>query len=255
MTREINESIEIAAPADRVFRCLTDPRELMLWWTTPDYPSLHWEVALERGGKWLSKWRGPRGEEFALGGEIVDVEPPVLLEYTWWDDRYPDLPLTRVRYDIEPTDSGCRVRIRHYGFDDVRVDFNDYNGGWPHLVWVLRAHAMHGLRFHANRDVAIEVPDLALAKAFYVDGLGLRLCAESATHLEVDAGMLRLWIKAAERASAFMPSFDVHDAARARAVVMQAGGRITSGHDSPDGFVFEDPFGFAIDVIRRAAGG
>jgi hypothetical protein len=52
-----------------------------------------------------------------------------------------------------------------------------------------------------------------------------------------------------------MPSFDVHDAARARAAVVHAGGRVTSGHDSPDGFVFEDPFGFAIDVIRRAAGG
>ena len=255
MTRDIRESIVVAAPAEQVFRCLTDPRELMQWWTTPDYPSLHWEVALERGGKWLSRWRGPGGEEFALGGEIIEFNPPTLLEYTWWDERYPNRPHTRVRYDIEPTDGGCRVSVWHYGFDDTRDDFNDYNGGWSSVVAKLRGHAEHGVLFHANRDLAIEVPDLATARAFYVDGLGLRLCAEDESHLEVDAGALRLWIKAASRATAFMPSFDVGDAARARAAVERAGGRVTSGHDSPDGFVFEDPFGVAIDVIRRTPGG
>ena len=251
MTREIRESIVVAATPDHVFRCLTEPRELMQWWTTPDYPALHWEIALERGGKWLSRWRGPGGEEFALGGEIVELDPPTVLEYTWWDERYPSRPHTRVRYDIEPIDGGCRVRVRHYGFDGTRDDFSDYNGGWSSATAKLRAHAEHGVIFHANRDVAIEVSNLTTARAFYVDGLGLRLCSESETHVEVDAGALRLWIKIAPRAKTFMPSFDVADAALARTAVERAGGRVISGHDSPDGFVFEDPFGLAVDVIRR----
>jgi uncharacterized protein YndB with AHSA1/START domain len=141
MTRDIRESIDIAAPADRIFRCLTDPQELLAWWTTPDYPAVHWEVALERGGKWLSRWRGPHGEEFALGGEIIAVDPPTMLEYTWWDERYPNRPHTRVRYEITPTPGGCRVSVWHFGFDDVRDDFDDYNGGWSTVLTNLCARS------------------------------------------------------------------------------------------------------------------
>ena len=32
--------IEIAAPPERVFRALTDPRQLLLWWTGCN----HWEL-------------------------------------------------------------------------------------------------------------------------------------------------------------------------------------------------------------------
>lgn len=250
MSREIRDEIEIAAPRERVFACLTEPGELLAWWTSYDYPATHWEIDPRPGGTWRSRWRGPAGEEFALGGEIVEIRPPAVLEYTWRDERYPNLPLTRVRYELDELPGGCRVRLRHSGFDDVRADFDDYNGGWLGVLGALRQRASGVSEFRSNRDVAIEVPDLARARAFYVDGLGFTVCSESGNHVEVDTGTLRLWIKGTGTARSFMPSLDVQNVARARSIVLTSGGRILDEAASDDGFVFADPFGHAIDVVR-----
>ena len=85
MSREIVETIEINASPERVFRALTTPAELLLWWGDPAVcPSTHWELDLRVGGKWLSRWRMlADGREFALGGEIVTLDPPRLLILTW----------------------------------------------------------------------------------------------------------------------------------------------------------------------------
>jgi len=140
MARTIREEIDIAAPPARVFACLTSPRELLQWWTTVDCPSTHWEFDARPGGRWLSRWRMPDGHEFELGGEIVDIRPPELIELTWRDERYPNLPVTRVRYELIAIPGGCRLRLLHHGFDDTRPDFDDYNGGWPGVFGKLRAH-------------------------------------------------------------------------------------------------------------------
>jgi uncharacterized protein YndB with AHSA1/START domain len=252
MSREIRDQIDIAASRERVFACLTEPRELLAWWTSFDYPATHWEIDPRPGGRWRSRWRGPGGDEFALGGEIVEIRAPEVLEYTWRDERYPNLPATRVRYELDETPSGCRVRLLHSGFDDLRDDFDDYNGGWLGVMGKLRSRAGGQSEFQSNRDVAIEVPDLSRARAFYVGGLGFSVCSESATHVEVDTGTLRLWIKPASAVRTFLPSLDVSDVARARSMVLTAGGRIIDGSESDSGFVFEDPFGLAIDVVRVA---
>jgi uncharacterized protein YndB with AHSA1/START domain len=253
MSREIREEILIAAAPARVFECLTQPGQLLAWWTSTDYPATHWELDPRPGGKWLSRWRGPNGAEFALGGEIVEIRPPAVLEYTWWDERYPGLAATRVRYEIEEAAAGCLVRLHHTGFDDVRRDFDDYSGGWPAVLGRLRHQASGVSEFRSNRDVAIEVPDLARARAFYVDGLGFRLCTETANYLEIDTGTIRLWIKPGKQVRSFMPSLDVTSITRARSLVRQAGGKVLEDSVSDNGFVFEDPFGLAIDVVRTTS--
>jgi uncharacterized protein YndB with AHSA1/START domain len=142
--RQIIESIDIAAPAERVFRALTEPAELLVWWGDPAaYPATHWEMDLRPGGKWLSRWKNlAEGTEFELGGEVLEVRAPHLLVVSWWDERYPGLDHTTVRYEIERLPSGgSRVRVTHSGFEDARPDFDDYNGGWSMVTAKLRAHA------------------------------------------------------------------------------------------------------------------
>jgi hypothetical protein len=51
----------------------------------------------------------------------------------------------------------------------------------------------------------------------------------------------------------FIPSLDVDHAAAARATLEKAGCRIVRESAEGNGFYFEDPFGFAIDVIERRA--
>lgn len=253
MSREIVEQIEIAAPPSRVFEALTDPAQLLAWWgDRATYPSTHWELDPRAGGRWLSRWRAPDGSSFTLGGEILALDPPRLLAYSWWDERYPGLPLTTVRYELAPTPAGTLLTLRHSGFDATRTDFDDYNGGWSEVTRRLRAHAESGGPFRTNRDVAIEVENIVDAEAFYAGTLGFRIRSRSADQFELDAGSFTLWVnRVASRADrrSFIPSLDVPNAAAARVALREAGCRIV--RDSARGFYFEDPFGFVLDVIER----
>jgi uncharacterized protein YndB with AHSA1/START domain len=141
--RQIVETVDIAAPPERVFRALTEPQELLAWWSEPaSYPATHWELDLRRGGKWLSRWKNlADGMEFELGGEVLECQPPYRLVVSWWDDRYPGLERTTVEYDVERLPGGgSRLRVTHSGFEGARPDFDDYSGGWSTVTAKLRAH-------------------------------------------------------------------------------------------------------------------
>ena len=253
MTRRIVEVIEIAAPPARVFAALTDPVQLLSWWgDRRTFPSTHWELDVRVGGRWLSRWRAPDGATFALGGEILEIDPPRLLIYSWWDERYPDLPRTTVRYELTTTATGTRVTLTHDGFDAERADFDDYNGGWSSVMRSLRAHVEGAGAFRANRDIAVEIESLVDAEAFYGGTLGFSVRSRSADQLELDAGGFTLWVnRVASRDDrrSFIPSLDVPSAATARAALEDAGCRVV--REGAHGFYIEDPFGFTIDVIER----
>ena len=252
--RRIVEEIEIAAPPARVFAALTDPVQLLAWWgDRRTFPSTHWELDARVGGQWLSRWRGPDGATFALGGEILEIDAPRVLAYSWWDERYPGLPRTTVRYELTPTPAGTRVTLTHDGFDAVRDDFDDYNGGWSSVLRSLRAHAESAGAFHGNRDIAVDVENLVDAEAFYGGTLGFSVRSRHADQIELDAGGFTLWVnRVASRDGrrSFVPSLDVSSAAKARAALEDAGCRIV--RDGERGFYVEDPFGFTIDIIERA---
>jgi hypothetical protein len=42
-----------------------------------------------------------KGNEYELGGDVLEVRAPHLLVVSWWDERYPGLEHTIVRYEIE----------------------------------------------------------------------------------------------------------------------------------------------------------
>jgi hypothetical protein len=47
---------------------------------------------------------------------------------------------TTVRYDLEQTDKGTRVRLTHKGFAGNREAFESYRGGWPAVIDLLRVY-------------------------------------------------------------------------------------------------------------------
>jgi uncharacterized protein YndB with AHSA1/START domain/catechol 2,3-dioxygenase-like lactoylglutathione lyase family enzyme len=258
--RRIIESIDIDAPPERVFRALTEPQELIVWWGDPaSYPATHWELDARVGGKWLSRWKNlADGTEFELGGEVLECRPPYRLVVSWWDERYPGLEQTTVEYDITRLPGGgSRLRVTHSGFEGHRPDFDDYNGGWSTVAAKLRAHvegaaARPSVAFRSNRDVAIEVDDLDRAESFYAGTLGFGVRARGEQHLEIDAGAFTLWVNRTDGPRrSFIPSLDVRDIAQARAMLQGAGCRVLGDSTEGPGFHFEDPFGFVIDVVER----
>ena len=143
MGRTIIESALVDATPTRVFAALSTPSELMQWWTdTVLCSAVAWEMDLRPTGQWRSRWRWVHdGSEFELGGEVLEVDPPRLLVVSWRDERYAGFPATTVRYELEPSGGGTIVRVTHSGFDDVRPDHDDYNGGWSSVLNKLDRHA------------------------------------------------------------------------------------------------------------------
>ena len=73
------------------------------------------------------------------------------------------------------------------------------------------------VHLRSNREIAIHVPDLARAEAFYGKLLGFRLVRRTLDQLEFDTGELRLYVnRDASGLISYIPSFDVDDYHEAR---------------------------------------
>lgn len=106
--------------------------------------------------------------------------------------------------------------------------------------------------FRGNNEVAIHVPDLAKAEAFYVGVMGLRLIAKTSDQLTIDAGALRLYInRDSQLLQTFIPSFDVSNYSAARQHLEAAGTKTTSAGEHSPSVYFRDPFGFVFDLVER----
>jgi uncharacterized protein YndB with AHSA1/START domain len=76
--------------------------------------------------------------DFKAHGEIVEMDPPRLLVYTWianWHD-HPEHP-TLVRWELEKTAGGTRVRVTHSGLANEAGARKDYTQGWPGVLKLL----------------------------------------------------------------------------------------------------------------------
>jgi uncharacterized protein YndB with AHSA1/START domain len=137
----VKAEIEIAAIPDRVFHTLTDPTELAAFWGSDDmYRTSDWKVDLRPGGKWSALARGADGTTMTVDGEYLEVDPPRRLVFTWrpsWDDY----AVTTVRYDIEPTATGTRLRVTHTGFGDRDMAAAGTGEGWKRVLeWLAEHH-------------------------------------------------------------------------------------------------------------------
>jgi uncharacterized protein YndB with AHSA1/START domain len=129
--------IEIAAPPARVFQALTDERQLLSWFTDPSCPVKLWQMDARRGGRY--RYTTEKGtvvvnnvSEFDCHGEILELDPPRLLVYTWIANWHQDKSLrTVVRWELTPAGAGTHVKVTHSGLASEPAARKDYNGGWP----------------------------------------------------------------------------------------------------------------------------
>jgi catechol 2,3-dioxygenase-like lactoylglutathione lyase family enzyme len=106
--------------------------------------------------------------------------------------------------------------------------------------------------FRSNCEIAIHVPDLARAEAFYAGVLGFQLIAKSAEQLEFDTGALRLYVnRDPGTPRSYIPSLDVPDYAEARRHLESAGCKTVSAGTHSGAVYFLDPFGLVFDIIQR----
>lgn len=137
-------TVEIAAPRERVFRALTDPREVVRWWGSPEtYQTTEWTADLRVGGRFRAVGRSSDGGAFEVSGEYLEVDPPHRLVHTWkadWDGR----EATTVTIVLDGIDSGTRVTLRHDGFGGRPESCSGHATGWELVLGWLDAHAREG---------------------------------------------------------------------------------------------------------------
>jgi uncharacterized protein YndB with AHSA1/START domain len=131
----IISEIDIAAPPDLVFKAICDADLVK---RRAPYLDV-FEMELRVGGKWrleLRQSKPYRGVDIIRhNGEILEIDPPRLLVYTWFANFHND-PKHRsiVRWDLTPTKSGTHVKVTHSGLASEPAACKDYAGGWPGVL-------------------------------------------------------------------------------------------------------------------------
>jgi uncharacterized protein YndB with AHSA1/START domain len=134
----IISEIHIAATPDRVFQALVIPDQVMAWWGQEGvYQCNEFTSDLRPGGKWRSAGVGPDGGPFEVKGEYLEVDPPRLLIHTWiasWTGNVQ----TTVRWELQATQAGTLLRIRHSGLAAHPESAQSYRG-WPRMLGWIKA--------------------------------------------------------------------------------------------------------------------
>jgi len=127
VTGPIVRSVVVAAPAERVFRLLVEPAELVRWW--PEAA----EVEPRLGGRVRLVFPGGR----EVHGEVNRYEPPRALGFTWtWPYR---AGATQVDFAVAERGGGCEVTVTHSGWDGLEQLRPQHDDGWAHYLGCLAA--------------------------------------------------------------------------------------------------------------------
>ena len=128
---DVQQTVEVDAPRERVWELLTDPAELPRWW--PDAAELEPRV----GGRVVLTF-GP-GD---ITGEVTSWEPPARLGFTWEASNLPGIRL-HVTFTVDDLGGGrSRVGVVHSGFAEAPAEARDaVSGGWAHFLPRLAAAA------------------------------------------------------------------------------------------------------------------
>ena len=93
----------LAYPVREVWDAITNPARLAAWWLPFDADIT---VDLREGGQIVMTGTGD--EAMTITCAILRVEPPMLLEHTHAE------PGSHMRWELEPVDSGCVLRLTHF---------------------------------------------------------------------------------------------------------------------------------------------
>jgi len=132
--------IFIAAPPERVFTALTNREQALQWGSNDEFAMTRWEMDARLDGKWVFVARacaaeGKYADDLVHHGEIIEFNPPRVLEYTWFASWHTDpLHKTVVRWELSPVVGGTQVKVTHSGLAPMPEDCKGYAQGWPGLV-------------------------------------------------------------------------------------------------------------------------
>lgn len=141
----IDRSIEIGAPAERVWQALTDAAELSAWFQV----SIDGEIAPGSEVWMTSVLPGHAGQRFLV--RFAELSFPRRVVWQWHPGEvdpgvdYSREPRTTVTFDLQPIDGGTRLVVSETGFDQIALErrakvYEDNRQGWAEVLVWLRTH-------------------------------------------------------------------------------------------------------------------
>lgn len=123
------------ASPDRVFALVTRPENLPLWWGHDGWTLVDHRMDFTRPGPWHSKMRSDEGNPFHISGQVLSVEVPTQVRFTWaWHDASGARGAeSEVCFDISPEGTGTRFVLTHTGLSDGDTA-TSHKGGWTHVL-------------------------------------------------------------------------------------------------------------------------
>jgi uncharacterized protein YndB with AHSA1/START domain len=135
----IVQEVVIKAPAERIFKALTNSDERVQWWGAEGrFQATHMESDLRPGGKWLMRGIGMGGKPFTIRGRYREVDRRRLLVFTWLPDWQENATESLVRVDLEEKDGVTTVRLTHSGL--ASEGSRASHRGWPEILAWLQLH-------------------------------------------------------------------------------------------------------------------
>jgi len=139
----VTTEIFIAAPRERVFEALTDPKQATQWWgQSGQYHLTEFHIDPRPGGKWSTTGISARMGNIKVEGEILEVDPPKRLAYTWnpsWMTRS-----TKVLWELENQNGGTFLKLTHTGFAGEEDQATNHSHGWNLAITWLQAFVERG---------------------------------------------------------------------------------------------------------------
>ena len=131
----LKKEIEIKAPIETVWSCLTEPAELTKW------QAQDVEIDPRVGGEYSFNVTG----EHIACGQFTAWEPPTRLEYTWgWKDNEGVPPgSSKIEINLSEIPDGTKLAMKQTGLPDQSA-VDSHNEGWTHYFGRLQIHAPGG---------------------------------------------------------------------------------------------------------------
>lgn len=114
---------------EKIWRALTLPELIVEWLMRNDFqPILGHRFQFHATP--MPGWSG------VTNCQVVEIEPPRRLAYTWGDGSESDSGLkTLVTWTLTPADGGVLVRMEQSGFrPQDEAGYRGMGGGWPRIV-------------------------------------------------------------------------------------------------------------------------
>ncbi|HEY7353892.1 MAG TPA: SRPBCC domain-containing protein [Terriglobales bacterium] len=139
----VTVEISIAAPRERIFQAITDPRQAPRWWGRKDeYHFDEFTMDVRVGGKWSTTGKSAKAGDLKVHGEFLEIDPPRRLAYSWISSWLP--VFTKVLWELESEAKGTLVKLTHSGFAGNVDATKAHSHGWSLVFTWLQAYAEKG---------------------------------------------------------------------------------------------------------------